>query len=126
MPCPVAAYVDMISAAIKALKERTGSSLPAIKKYIGATYGSKLPANWEKTLSVQLKRLAAAGKLTKVKASFKLGEELKKPAKVGGPLGTARCTRGDWVPYAANGKCEGEQGRQLGLWVAECRAAAKS
>lgn len=33
-------------------------------------------------LSVQLKRLSAAGKLTKVKASFKLGEPLKKaPAK---------------------------------------------
>ena len=31
-------------AAIKALKERTGSSLPAIKKYIGANY--KLPAGW--------------------------------------------------------------------------------
>ena len=31
-------------AAIKALKERNGSSLPAIKKYIGANY--KLPAGW--------------------------------------------------------------------------------
>lgn len=68
-------YVDMIAAAIKALKERTGSSAPAIAKFVGATY--KVPAGFEKQLGLQLKRLAAAGKLVKVKASFKLGEALK-------------------------------------------------
>ena len=76
-------YVAMITAAVKALKDRTGSSLPAIGKYIGATY--KVPAGFEKTLSQQLKRLAAAGKLVRVKASYKLGEALKvvpKPKKV--------------------------------------------
>ena len=31
------AYVTMIAAAIKALKDRTGSSAPAIAKYLGAT-----------------------------------------------------------------------------------------
>lgn len=72
-------YVEMIAAAISALKERTGSSVQAIRKWVGEHY--KLPAGWEKTLSVQVKRLAAAGKLTKVKASFKLGEDLKKPVK---------------------------------------------
>ena len=39
-------YSEMITAAIKALKERNGSSLYAISKYVGATY--KLPAGWEK------------------------------------------------------------------------------
>ncbi|KAL4431382.1 hypothetical protein ABPG75_006638 [Micractinium tetrahymenae] len=72
-------YLTMIVAAIKALKERTGSSAPAIAKYIGANY--KVPAGFEKTLSQQLKRQAAGGKLVRVKASFKLSEELKKPAK---------------------------------------------
>ena len=38
----------------------------AIRKYIGEHHGKALPANWEKTLSVQIKRLAAAGKLNKV------------------------------------------------------------
>ena len=76
-------YVAMVTAAIKGLKDRTGSSLPAIGKFIGATY--KVPAGFEKTLSQQLKRLAAAGKLVRVKASYKLGEALKaapKPKKV--------------------------------------------
>lgn len=35
-------YVNMISEAIAALKERSGSSLPALKKCIGEKYGSKL------------------------------------------------------------------------------------
>ncbi|EFN50989.1 hypothetical protein CHLNCDRAFT_13133, partial [Chlorella variabilis] len=68
-------YVTMVAAAIKALKERTGSSSKAIGKYIGTNY--KVPAGFEKTLSQQLKRLAASGKLVKVKASFKLSEALK-------------------------------------------------
>lgn len=73
-------YVDMIKEAIVTLKERNGSSQPALKKFIGNKY--KLPDGWEKTLGVQLKRLTKDGKLTKVKASFKLGESLKKaPAK---------------------------------------------
>ena len=41
-------------------------------------HGKTLPSGWEKMLSYQLKRLAAAGELVKVKASFKLGDALKK------------------------------------------------
>eukprot|EP00193_Tetraselmis_chui_P022013 CAMPEP_0177772654 /NCGR_PEP_ID=MMETSP0491_2-20121128/12376_1 /TAXON_ID=63592 /ORGANISM="Tetraselmis chuii, Strain PLY429" /LENGTH=158 /DNA_ID=CAMNT_0019290555 /DNA_START=67 /DNA_END=543 /DNA_ORIENTATION=+ len=73
-------YEVMIAEAIKSLKDRTGSSSPAIAKYLETTYGSSLPPNWKKVLAVQLKRLADNGKLVKVKASFKLGEALKKPA----------------------------------------------
>ena len=69
-------YDVMIKAAITALKERTGSSTPAIAKYLVATY--KLPENYKKMLGTQLKKLAAAGKLVRVKASFKLSEEFKK------------------------------------------------
>lgn len=60
-------YEVMIAEAIKALKDRTGSSTPAIAKYIEGAYGKDLPANWKKVLAVQLKRLAESGKLVKVR-----------------------------------------------------------
>ena len=69
----------MIKAAISSLKERTGSSVQAITKYVEANY--KLPDNFKKVLSNQLKKLAAEGKLVKVKASYKLGDALKKAPK---------------------------------------------
>jgi histone H1/5 len=59
-------YEVMIAEAIKSLKDRTGSSSPAIAKYLETTYGSSLPPNWKKVLAVQLKRLADNGKLVKV------------------------------------------------------------
>ena len=69
-------YEDMVKAAIVALKDRNGSSVPAITKYLGANF--KLPENFKKILSTQLKNLVKSGKLLKVKASYKLGEALKK------------------------------------------------
>eukprot|EP00475_Leptophrys_vorax_P042457 TRINITY_DN80032_c0_g1_i1.p1 TRINITY_DN80032_c0_g1~~TRINITY_DN80032_c0_g1_i1.p1 ORF type:complete len:211 (-),score=85.05 TRINITY_DN80032_c0_g1_i1:267-899(-) len=69
-------YIEMVKEAIVALKERTGSSLYAISKFIEQKHPD-LPANWKKTLTVQLRNLAKSGKLVKVKASFKLGNELK-------------------------------------------------
>ncbi|KAJ9520459.1 hypothetical protein QJQ45_000201 [Haematococcus lacustris] len=71
-------FTAMIVESITALKERTGSSQPAIKKWIEAKYAKDLPSTWEKILSVQLKRMAQTGALVKVKASFKLGEATKK------------------------------------------------
>ena len=62
----------MISEAIAALKERTGSSSVAIGKYVEEKHGAKLPPNFRKLLAGQLKKLAATGKLTRVKISFKL------------------------------------------------------
>ena len=62
----------MISEAIAALKERTGSSSVAIGKYVEEKHGAKLPPNFRKLLAGQLKKLAAAGNLTRVKNSFKL------------------------------------------------------
>ena len=72
-------YEEMVKAAIVALKDRNGSSVPAIAKYIGSSF--KLPGNYKKILSTQLKNLVASGKLVKVKASYKLGEALKKVPK---------------------------------------------
>jgi len=74
-------YEEMVADAISSLKDRTGSSLPAIVKFVDTKYSKDLPENWKKLLSVQLKRLVESGKLTKVKASYKLGEALKTPAK---------------------------------------------
>ena len=57
-------YQALIKEAISALKERNGSSLSAITKYVGEKHS--LPGPWKKTLSLQLKRLTEAGKLVKV------------------------------------------------------------
>jgi len=75
-------YEKMIKAAIVSLKERTGSSQPAIAKYLKANY--TLPDTFTKALSKALKKCADDGKLVKVKASYKLGSlkaEPKKPKK---------------------------------------------
>lgn len=75
-------YFEMIKDAICALKERGGSSTMAIAKYLEEKHKTHLPANFRKILSVQIKRLALSGKLTKIKASFKLPQNVKKePAK---------------------------------------------
>lgn len=74
-------YSEMIADAISTLKERNGSSLQAIKKFFDAKYAKDLPSGWDKKLSYYLKKMAADGKLTKVKASFKLGDTLKAKAK---------------------------------------------
>ena len=70
----------MIIEAIAALKERTGSSLPAIAKHIESKYKTGLPSNFKKLLSAQLKKLVEKNKLIQIKNSFKLAETLKKPA----------------------------------------------
>merc|ERR1712183_918233 len=68
----------MIAAAIKALKERNGSSLAAIKKYIAATYKVDV-VKLAPFIRKALKKGVEAKKLIKVKASYKLAKEEKKP-----------------------------------------------
>ncbi|XP_039008565.1 histone H1-like [Hibiscus syriacus] len=73
-------YEEMIKDAIVSLKERTGSSQYAISKFIEGKQ-KQLPWNFKKLLLFHLKKLAAAGKLTKVKNSYKLPpESSSKPA----------------------------------------------
>ncbi|KAL9243199.1 hypothetical protein vseg_017114 [Gypsophila vaccaria] len=76
-------YIQMITEAITAMKDRTGSSLPAIAKHIEEEQKIKdLPANFRKLLFIQLKKFVASGKLVKVKNSFKLPPKTdKKPKK---------------------------------------------
>eukprot|EP00882_Tetradesmus_deserticola_P001236 GHRQ01001337.1.p1 GENE.GHRQ01001337.1~~GHRQ01001337.1.p1 ORF type:complete len:202 (+),score=85.64 GHRQ01001337.1:121-726(+) len=74
-------HAIMIVEAIATLKERSGSSTAAINKVIGDKYKGKLPTGWERVTSQQLQRLLDKGELVKVKASYKLGEDVlkKKP-----------------------------------------------
>ena len=80
-------YIDMITAAIVALKERTGSSRQAIMKYIKANY--KVGDNADTHVKMALKRGVASGALAQPKGtgasgSFKVVKkaEPKKPKKV--------------------------------------------
>ncbi|XP_042857098.1 histone H1-delta-like [Penaeus japonicus] len=80
------AYAVMIAAAVKALKERSGSSRQAILKYIVAHYkvGDEKKAGVR--LKLALKKGVASGALKQVKGagasgSFKLAKEEAKPAK---------------------------------------------
>ncbi|KAI3686662.1 hypothetical protein L1987_80345 [Smallanthus sonchifolius] len=76
-------YFEMIKEAIVTLKERTGSSQYAISKFVEEKH-KNLPANFKKVLLTQLKKFVTAGKLVKVKASYKLpaatAPAKKKPA----------------------------------------------
>ncbi|MCJ1368740.1 hypothetical protein MMC16_007886, partial [Acarospora aff. strigata] len=80
-------YQSLVKEAIVSLKERNGSSPQAIAKYLESSseHKDKLPQNFRKLLQYQLKRLEKAGKLIKVKASYKLGDELKKAPKKAKP-----------------------------------------
>nr|XP_019542561.2 histone H1B-like [Aedes albopictus]XP_029734897.1 histone H1B-like [Aedes albopictus]XP_029734902.1 histone H1B-like [Aedes albopictus] len=84
---------DMVVAAIKTLKERNGSSLQAIKKYIAANYKcdvAKLAPFLKKALKngvekgkfVQTKGTGASGSF-KLKAEAKKAAGEKKPKKAG-------------------------------------------
>merc|ERR1712110_938134 len=62
-----------------ALKDRKGSSLAAIKKYVGANYKVDL-VKIAPFLRKALKKGVEAKKLVQVKGSYKLAKEEKKPA----------------------------------------------
>merc|ERR1719392_409637 len=68
----------MVKAAIKALKERNGSSLAAIKKYIAANYKVDV-VKIKHFITKALKKGVEAKTIIKVKASYKLAKEEKKP-----------------------------------------------
>ena len=68
----------MAKAAILALKDRTGSSLPAIKKYIATELKVTVaPHNLNKAIATGVKN----GKFVKVKGSYKLAAAAKKAPK---------------------------------------------
>jgi histone H1/5 len=70
-------YKEGIIKAITDLKDRTGSSLIAIKKHIQATFPAE--KKWANgTFLLTLNKMVAAGQLTKDKASYKLAADFKK------------------------------------------------
>ncbi|KAH6823371.1 winged-helix DNA-binding transcription factor family protein [Perilla frutescens var. hirtella] len=75
-------YFQMISEAITTMKDRSGSSQPAIAKFMEVNYVKMLPPNFKKILSIQLKRFVKSEKLVKVKNSYKIAvaEKVKKTA----------------------------------------------
>ncbi|XP_057426333.1 histone H1-like [Lotus japonicus] len=73
-------FAEMITEAIASLKERTGSSQHAITKFIEGKH-KELPPTFRKLILHQLKKSVAAGKLVKVKNSFKLAPSRPAPAK---------------------------------------------
>merc|ERR1712064_34689 len=73
----------MVVAAIKALKERGGSSLPAIKKYIAANYKVDV-VKLNPFIRKALKKGVEKKTLVQVKASYKLGK-VEKPKKAKKP-----------------------------------------
>lgn len=80
-------YIDMISAAIVALKDRTGSSRQAIVKYIKANY--KVGDNADVHVKLALKRGVASGALSQPKGvgasgSFKVVKKAE-PKKKAAP-----------------------------------------
>merc|ERR1711970_180910 len=74
-------YAVMIAAAIKALKERGGSSRKAILKYIVANYKVADAAKAQVRVKLAVRKMLAAKKLIQVKASFKLPKAEPKPKK---------------------------------------------
>merc|ERR1712008_632750 len=72
-------YSELIKAALLGLKERNGSSLAAIKKYMATNFPA---AKNDLALKNALKFGVSKGMFIKVKASFKLSPEAKKKSPV--------------------------------------------
>merc|ERR1712168_875306 len=73
----------MVTAAVKTLDDKKGSSLPAIKKYIAANYRVDV-AKLSLYIRKAIKKLVADKKLIQVKGSYKAAKE-EKPKKVKKP-----------------------------------------
>merc|ERR1711942_528602 len=74
-------YAVMIAAAIKALKERGGSSRAAILKSVLANNKIADAAKAQVRCKLAIRKMVAAKKLVPVKGSFKLAKEEPKPKK---------------------------------------------
>merc|ERR1711997_1355554 len=73
----------MVTAAVKTLDDKKGSSLPAIKKYIAANYRVDV-VKTSLYIRKAIKKLVADKKLIQVKGSYKAAKE-EKPKKVKQP-----------------------------------------
>lgn len=77
-PSALPPYFEMITEAITTLKDRKGSSQPAIARFIEEKYKkSSLPSSFKKVLSVQLKKFVTSERLVKCKNSYKISSTEK-------------------------------------------------
>merc|ERR1739842_177503 len=76
-----APYAVMIAGAIKALKERGGSSRQAILKYVLANNKIADADKAKVRAKLAIRKMLAAKKIVAVKGSFKLVKEAPKPKK---------------------------------------------
>jgi hypothetical protein len=73
-------YIEMVHDAILALKDRTGSSAPAISKWILANNEhakSTPPSMFKSRLQLSIKQGTKDGRFTKVKGSYKINSEVR-------------------------------------------------
>lgn len=66
-------YKDLVVAAVSGLRDRSGSSLYAIRKAVDGK-SKNLAGSWEKNVSRAVKELVNAGVLSKHNQSYKLTE----------------------------------------------------
>ncbi|KAK6239110.1 hypothetical protein QUC31_004579 [Theobroma cacao] len=119
-------YEEMIKDAVVTLKEKTGSSQYAITKFIEEKQ-KHLPGTFKKLLLFHLKKLVAAGKLVKVKNSFKL------PSARSSKLSTAASAPAKKKPAATKSKPkpaskakEGKSTKAASKAPAKTKAATKT
>src|SRR5687768_6291178 len=84
---------EMVLNAVKTLKDRKGSSLQAIKKFIGANYNFD-PSKYGTLVNKTIKKLVETGSLSQVKGtgangSFKIASVQNKPAEQQAPKAKA-------------------------------------
>lgn len=65
-------YAVMVNEAMKKLGSRTASSVPAIKKQVGAQYKIDVSKISQKALTTAIKKAVESGELVQIKASYKL------------------------------------------------------
>ena len=74
-------YTQLVEEAIVAMKDRTGSSMPAIKKWLMENKPELDEAKIKARLNLTLKNSVKSGKLIKVKASYKINPASVKKKK---------------------------------------------
>uniref|UniRef100_A0A7N0RA04 H15 domain-containing protein n=1 Tax=Kalanchoe fedtschenkoi TaxID=63787 RepID=A0A7N0RA04_KALFE len=118
-------YLHMITEALTTLKERTGSSVPAMAKFLEQKYGGSLPVNFRKTLTLQLKRLVKSERLVKVKNSFKLaakGDAKDKPGAVAtGKKGKGKIDQGGGASKKQTGQTNNKKKSQKIIKASEAK-----
>lgn len=74
-------YAYMVTECLRSLGNRTGSSVPAIKKQLGTQFEMDLDSINQKALTNAIKKGVQAGDFVQIKASYKLNKKRPEPTK---------------------------------------------